>query len=455
MKLPQIILGLVLATAVVACEESSSIGESILQDEVEIVIDSTFTVTGTSLLNTRVQSRTTRQMLGLIDAKGYGRLESDIVTQFMPSAHLDTAGVTVDDIDSIKLEMKIYNGNYTGDSIVPMGLKVYKLNKQLPSPIYSDFDPASYYSKSDLVASTVYTASALGQPDSVANLSYRLISVALPLQMGRDFFSRYKSNPETFNSPEAFAQWFPGFYIANTYGSGRVMDFTSTNMRMYYHKNTKYNDRDTTYYYDMSYFSVTPEVVSNNNIRFDMSNELKARAQNGETLIVAPTGMDVEITFPGKEIAEKYRADKNSVSVINSLTFEIPAEAIANDYGIDPPTRLLMVLSSEKEDFFRDSKINDNKTSFLATYDKTSGKYSFSGMRNYILSLLEKSQIEDKDVKFTITPVNVTTETSGNYYQSSEYVTGIDPYVNKPAMVKLLLDKAKIKFTYSRQSIKF
>lgn len=41
----------------------------------------------------------------------------------------------------MKFVMQMTNGCYTGDSVIPMGLKVYPLTKALPSPIYSNFDP--------------------------------------------------------------------------------------------------------------------------------------------------------------------------------------------------------------------------------------------------------------------------------------------------------------------------
>ena len=76
-------------------------------------------------------------------------------------------------------------------------------------------------------------------------------------------------------------------------------------------------------------------------------------------------------------------------------------------------------------------------------------------MRSYIIEMLSKDNITADDYTFTITPVNVVTETSqsGYYSQGQVYVTGINPYVSGPAMCRLRLNKAKIKFTYSKQSL--
>lgn len=88
-----------------ACDENnqSTIGSSLVTSPVKIVVDSTFTLTGQSIRNQDIQSRTVRQLLGIIDAKEYGQFSSEIVTQFMSAMTFDTTGVKREYIDSIKL----------------------------------------------------------------------------------------------------------------------------------------------------------------------------------------------------------------------------------------------------------------------------------------------------------------------------------------------------------------
>ena len=90
----------------------------------------------------------------------------------------------------------------------------------------------------------------------------------------------------------------------------------------------------------------------------------------------------------------------------------------------------------------------------MATYNSARKSYIFSEMRQYILDMLAKSAVTSDDWTFIITPVNVETETTSSSYYSSgtTYITNVSPYVTKPAMVKLNLEKAKIKLTYSKQS---
>ena len=82
------------AAVLTSCEDTPNVGASLVQDESEVVIATEFAVTGKSVDNPRVQSRTVTQVLGQIDAKGYGRFASDFMTQFMPSAKIDTQKLT-------------------------------------------------------------------------------------------------------------------------------------------------------------------------------------------------------------------------------------------------------------------------------------------------------------------------------------------------------------------------
>lgn len=382
---------LLFAISFAACDDGdSTIGGSLVNDNSEVVIDTAFTLTGSSYREVAVQSRTTTQLLGNVDAKGFGRISSDFVTQFLPSAQLDTVGVSVNDIDSVKMLMFFHAGAFTGDSLVPMGFKVYPLKRQLKSPIYSNFDPADYYDESDCWTPRmqIYTGNALYN-DSVSNLGYRTISVKLPVEFGRRFYNEYVNNPETFATPQAFANFFPGLYVKNLFGSGRITNIHETRINFYYKKHAKVIknevERDTIYKVSSAYMSVTPEVITDNVIRYTVSDDLNKLVADGQTLLVAPTGYNIRMTFPTREIIESYRSKGGDMSVINSLTLSIPVEEVKNQYSIKPPTYVLMVLESERESFFANNKINDDKTSFLSTYDNINHCYNVTGMRQYII----------------------------------------------------------------------
>lgn len=460
MKLKSILASAFIAVvALASCDDNDSpIGSSIVEDRITINVDSNFVIDGHSVQNSAVQSRTLLQLLGRIDAAGFGSLSSDVVTQFMPSSSLDTAGVTVNSIDSLKLMMAVYHGNFVGDSITPMGIEIYRLNRKLPSPIYSDFDPTGYYDPSQKLATAIYNASTLGESDSLKNANYHTLSVKLPKELAQEFFTAYKTNPSNFASPSAFINnVFKGLYIRNSYGSGRLTLVSSTLMRAYYRRTIKKEDGTDSIQSAMAnYFAVTPEIITNNNIGLNLAPTVTSMINNGERIIVSPTGYDVEITLPVKDIIASYRANKGNESAINTLTLSIPADSVPNEFGFGPAPNMLMVLKSKKAEFFQNNSLPDNTTSFTAAYDSTNRRYYFGGLRSFLLTILNKEDITPDDYTFTLTPVHITTETSGDYYYgTSETITSVTPYISAPSMTKISLDKAKIKFTYSNQTINY
>lgn len=461
-----IAIGLVLTS----CEETSLVGGSLIENNIEIVVDSSYIVTGRSVDNPEVRSRTITQLLGSVDVDGFGTLSSDVVTQFISSETIDTAGVTVNDIDSIKLVLGMPHGSFVGDSLVPMGIEVYPLIKQLESPIYSSFDPEGYYDPSDCWGSTIYAATVnnLTNPNEIDD-TYRMINVDLPIEFGRALFQKYIDSPETFQSPREFAKWFPGLYIKNSFGNGRIVSIISSTIRLFYHDVEKVSgtDRDTVINRVGNYMAVSPEVLTNNNIRYDMSSQLRTRVAEGEAILAAPVGYDVEFRFPAREVLETFRNAGTPMAVMNSLSFEIPAKLISNVYGMTPPPYILMVKKSKKDEFFDKAKLPDNIDSFYATYNSATGTYEFSSMLSYISDLAGKDEITDEDVDFVFTPVSATftesssTASSSYYYyyyygytQSASYtVSSIIPYVMTPVMCSLDFENAKVKFTYSKQKI--
>lgn len=461
--------GLVAAMAVASCDETTSTaGSSLVQDQVEIIIDSTFTVSGKAVINDLVQSRTVLQLLGRIDAEGYGSLSSDIVCQYMPSNYVDTIGVKPDYIDSVKLVLTMFKDGFAGDSVVPMGVSVYPLTRQLTSPIYSNFNPDGYYDASRLLGSTTYSGLIDGADGVAADNSgniYKDIYVTLPREFGVQLYNQFKTDEATFSTPQTFAKWFPGLYIANSFGSGRVTRIVSNMINVYFRSiqpipNTD-PQRDTVLYGTGTYLAVTPEIITNNNIAYKMSERLKQRASSGEAILVGPTGYDVEFNFPARDIISRYKAQSNELSVINSLSLSIPIEEIENDYGLTPPPYVLLVKKKDKEKFFSGTQINDDISSFYAAYNSTTKSYTFSAMRDYLIDVMSHENVTAEDEEFVICPalvsffVNNTNSYYSYYYgqTTSSTVSSITPYVTEPVMGKLNFAKAKINFTFTKQTI--
>lgn len=441
-----------------SCEDTTqNIGSDLVQVESDVVIAEDFKLEAQSVNNDRVQSRTITQLIGTIDAEDYGRFTADFVTQFMPANRIDTLLRSSADIDSVKLLMMYPKGAFVGDSVIPMGLEVYRLKKQLNAPIFSDFNPEDYYDSSAPLGSKIYGASNFSFGDSVSSqASYNAIYVDMPVDLGRELFDLYQTKPDVFLSPTAFAEYFPGIYVRNSYGHGRVTRIGATGLGIYYHYSTvNAAGRDTILDTSGVFFQATPEIISNNNISYSMSPDLQKRFAEGQKLVVAPAGLDVEIKFPLKEIIKYYHENKGMLSVINSLTMSIPVEKISNTYGINIPSQLLLIKKSERQKFFEKSQITDNMTSFYSTFSTSTGSYNFNSLRNYLIDALNREdELTEDDFTFILTPVVVETESTSSYYQTTEVIKSIVPYIEAPVMVRLLTENAKIKLTFSNQNQK-
>lgn len=472
-KFLPVVLVFALGIGISSCgDENSMIGSSIVDTDLEIVVDSSFQkmVTAKSIPNDSVVGRTITQLIGRISIPGYGKLETDFLTQFMSASTFDTVGV--DRLDSLVLYLSYNTESFTGDSLAPMQLSVYPLEKQLKSPVYSSIDPAEYYSaQSAPIALKSYNASFLGLPDSLVELGYKTIRVKLPDAMAEQLFEKYKTDPLVFSSPSRFTQYFPGFYVKTSYGSGCVVNVQNSVMNLHYTKTTVINDKDSTYASTQTLMAVTPEISTGNHIRLEIDPTLQSNIDAGRVYLQAPAGLNVLLHFPTREIVRSFEESVGAggstiQGLINSLILEVPLKELPkSNYKLEPPQFLLFVRKSELQSFFEKKELADNVRSFYAEYNSDTRKYSFTGLRTFLNDVIEKKrqgiEITDADEEIVLVPVSVYSETvssgSSYYYYSyneQEVVTDIVPYISAPALAEIDMDHIRLQLTYSRQKTK-
>lgn len=457
---------IMIATIFSSCQDDiSDIGNSLTRDEVVITIDSVgFRLSGKSVAAPVIDARSTTNMIGEIDVPEYGRLKCSFVARLLSATNMNVPdSIPVDSVCGFQMKLTVPRSSVTGDSLAPQKLQVYELTKQLPDSITNAFDPTGYYTPESLLGTKSYTASAAGITDTKwVNASQIKIPVDLSKDKGVEIFKRYRENPETFSWPATFAKYFPGVYVDNNFGRGCVMSISQANFNILYKvgvKETSYNKEDSTYHTvivtridTVTVFATAPEVLSSNNISLRPSSMVTDAVDRGEVIIQSPAGYNATVRFPAQEIIDKYREQSGNLSVINNLSLSIPAVAPDNDFGIGVPPSLLMVKTSEMKEFFEKNKIPDDKTSFWANYSDKTKSYAFSSMRDYIVELIEQgNEVDPEDMEFTLVPVLITTETDGS--GSGSYVTACTPYQVRPAFARLDMEKAEIRFTFSRQQI--
>ena len=455
------------ALALGACtDDAGDIGGSLTRGEVSIEIDSTFQISGKAVADPVFDSKGRTLLLGSLDVPEYGKLDCSFVSQLMPSSDIEIPDtVPAEQITGLTMRMMMLNGDFTGDSLAPQQVTLYRLTRQLPSDITSDYDPEGGYDPTPL-SQKAYTASALGLNDSVFNRSYRVIDLKLPLSSAKDVYTAYRTNPEAFQWPAELAKRFPGIYARNSYGKGLVVNIANTEFLLKYNiksKRSKYENGEVTFVDTLipdstTIFTISPEVLSSNNMKFTPAAALKARAEAGEPIILGPGGYNVEFRFPAQEIINRYSNSIKNLSVVNSLTCNIPIKDISNDYGIRPPRYMLMIKSARMKEFFANNEVPEgyvgeetDTDAFWAEYDADTQSYDFTALRPYLLDLLEKGSVAAEDEAFTLVPVSITKEYWGSSYNVKTFVSACFPYYAGPCMGLINFDKAKIKFTFSRQ----
>lgn len=476
MKLTRITILLSILASIaclISCEdETPTIGSGIASSEVKISVDTFyFDLQATPVRLQEFDAKTGNLMIGNISVPSYGSLNCSFVTRLMcaPSLQIPDSLLLPERVDSCKLIMAAQKEDITGDSLAPQKLSVYMLSKQLPSDIDNNFDPEGYYDSSKPLGSLSYTVSNISAKDSVLfNNTYVQLDVDLPVELGQEIFEKYKNDPSIFRWPQTLAEKFiPGLYFKSTFGKGCIANINEIYLVVFYHSKevkTTINDKDTVTAltnvpYNAIPFSVSPEVLSSNNIRYIPSEEIdnvNAKAlSTGECILTTPGGYITSFNFPIQPILDTYKANNVNLSTVNDLLLYIPATPFNSESGLSVAQNVLLIKSSEYESFFNKNKIPDNKIAFTGSYDSEKSRYVFSSLRQYFVDLLKKDTITAEDVEFVLVPVEITTETNNNGYYgtSSTYVTKCSPYIIKPTMTLLKTGEAMLTFSFSSQII--
>ncbi|MDE5997027.1 MAG: DUF4270 domain-containing protein, partial [Muribaculaceae bacterium] len=483
-------IGIAVGGVFASCVDNvSTVGSDLATGEVQIALDS-LTWDGTeqyihrgdqkiqvacpqisysTIFDDAVDSRSTTNLIGRITVPEYGDLNCSYVSQLLSTTKLDIPdSIPIAQIDSMKLILRVPRGELTGDSLAPQQLRVYRLTKSLPKDINNKFDPSGYYDPENPLGSRSFTLSALGMSDSLYQ-KRRYVDIEIPLsrEMAVETVNAYRDEKtkSIFEWPQTFEQHFHGIYVEPSFGRGCIANIGATRFLIYYNyktvETTTTDDKTTTTLKTETgvagVFASSPIVLNSNNINYQPSDYLKNLAADNEAIITTPGGYRINLKFPAKELLDIYYRSQSKLAVVNNLSFSIPAEEIKNDYGLTLPPYLIMVKTTKLSEFLASNSLPDDNDSFYAEYDN--GSYTFSKMRNYILNLIQNG-VKEEDLDFTIIPANIEFEeeqTSSSYYSSlyyslygyntsssgKKYPTKCTPYITKPSMCKLHMDKAR------------
>ena len=475
-----------------ACDDTlSEIGSSTMPDNENLSVKSAaFEIPSSTFVADSIYVKTSNPLLGIINDQLFGTIESDYAAQFYVDPNF-TFNVTEDDsvvydmknpLDSMinnRLDSAILSISYEsfiGDSLAPMGVTAYEIQKTLPKDFYSNVDFQPYVTPLKKLGSAAYTGKDMSISDSLrATSSYvPYVDIRLNQEICQRFLNAVKNTPEVFKNEEAFQKLFKGVYLKTTLGNGTMLKVSATSIYFFYrtYHNRKANGepligsdgKDSSYVVSrMKYIAVTQDVLQLNHVSNPVGGGNAALLHNdSSTYITSPGGYLTQIKLPIGSIMKSLETTQNiSANYLNCASLNIEAYAPTSAYGTTPPPYLLMVEKSKMNEFFEKNKLPDSKSSYMAAYssDSTNTPYSygykFANINQLILYYADQIKANNGSINETDTitmalvPINAT-------YSSSTYVSAISRVSNyfSPGGVALKSGKNTQKsiITYTQKS---
>lgn len=411
----------------IACDDNlNSIGFDIQppSDSISVANDTVDINARTISMRDSVYARTINGTLGMYEDPIFGTIKSDYLCQFYfpDSANIHTNKV---EVDSVRFLVDYLS--FTGDSLAPLGLSVYRVTKPLTDYFYTNVDPKEYCNMEETLAQEAFTVSGSQIISTSGSLKQRRISAKLDNSLGVDFFKAYSSgkieNSGTFN------KYFPGTYVTTNFGSGCLLGDVLTYIRIHYkytdikgnHNGTQDTIRSTTFT-----LAVTTEVIQLNHIKNGNPTSLFTEG-TGETYLKTPAGVYTELEFPVKEISNNM-TKKNLNNVLSAqLTLKGYTEKETDEaFDLSRPTSILLIDKDSIHNFFTKRQQPDNITSYCISRNTSYNTYDFTNLSSLV------NHYKDKNIdiaKFAVIPVGVeTNSTTGaitkvyNYMQPSSAI---------------------------------
>ncbi len=436
-----------------------------MNDKIRIVTD-TLQCGVASAYRDSIYVRTGYPLLGNITDPEYGSIKAGYLAQFYASTKLglndmegdsvifnilrtsapkelgyDTQNIFQSRFDSLinndidSLTLRIYYTTYYGDSLSPMQLSVYALNKDArlerepEKAFYSNYDFTKYYNTENLLGKKAYTAAnrSLSEADrKEAGTSY--IEIRLDDEFKRNFYSKaieaaiardekghaaYPECKDIFSSIESMRENFlSGVSIQPTFGDGSIIKVYNTAIWFYYRSLHRYNKdgtilRNATDTADSTYvtshqqvMAVTPDVVQMASLGLKDIKKDERLKDKESAYITSPQGYYATIDLPiGHAIRHMMDNEdrQDSAYFLGGANFQLmcqkPQGALLSS---TPVSNVMMVEEKHMNQFFEESKIPEAKSSAIGTYvaDSINNQiyyYTFGNLSTLVLGLASNS----------------------------------------------------------------
>ena len=422
-----IILLSIVALLLYSCDDSlKNLGFTIQpeSDRITVGTDSLFlqakTVSVESLLPDGMYSKTKRPILGEYKDSLFGTIKSDFVGEFYYAKGKNFPENAI--IDSVKVA--VFYNSWRGDSVAPIGLVVYEVNKNLPAASnYTSFDPTEYVDINSPIGRTVFTPANVEVPKAERQDReyYHRGMVDLPVSLGERIFQLEDKKVDT----DTFKEYFKGLYITTDFGSGAILTVDHTYLYIHFHyldikgSSTKQDTIRT----GNTIFNTTPEVIQINQIQNKNDKLLEENADYA--FIKSPAGVFTEVTFPFTQ-----KADKLNNQALNLAKFTVsalPNVDTDQKFKLRPSPYLLLVNKDDMKEFFEKRKVPDNITSYYAQLDETTFTYNFGNLSAMVNHYKELNEGKVKDLTYLLVPIDVAISSVNNQPQITAVYNQMTP----------------------------
>lgn len=462
--------------AFTACDDTTdSIGTSLAENNDGVSIQTaTFDVFSRSIAADSVLSRNATGYLGKVrDPETGAYITGDFMTQFnsienykFPDldslATYDADGNMVfgsnGTIQADSCELRLFMGEHYGDPLQTMKLTAYEMSRSMNEDqlYYSNFDPmANGYIRTDgIQKDKVYNLTDYNVAKSIRDTSSYTPYITVKLNdgytdkdgkpynnYGAYVLQKYYDNPANFKNAYAFRNnVVPGFFFKLKSGLGNMASITASQLNVYYKYRSKmpYTDMTSgkpikaykdTVYNAVTVFWGTEEVLQTTTITNDKQTIDQLVADESCTYLKTPAGIFTELTLPVNEIVKGHESD---TIVSAKIVMQRLNNNVNTKYAFDVPQNVLMVPKDSLYSFFENGKLNNNKTSYLASWGystsetrpSTANSYTFNNISGMITAMHHAPKKTPDWNKVVLVPVSLTiTSTTSASSTTSTKVT--------------------------------
>ena len=374
-------------------------------DRISVGTDSLFVVARTisvdSLLPDGMFSKTKRPILGQYKDPLFGETKADFVGEFYyPEGGTFPKNTTIDSVQAA-----VFYNTWKGDSLSPVRLSVYEVNKSLPTGShFTKFDPTQYVDITSPIGRGNFTAANIEVPKAERESQgyYHRAMVDLPKSLGERILNL--SNEKVLDT-DALKEYFKGLYFTTDFGKGTMVtvDHTYLYIRFTYLDEKGSSTQQDTIRKGNMILNTTPEVIQINQVKNKNDKLLEENAEYA--YIKSPSGVYTAVEFPFTEKADTL--DNRALNLAKFRVSALPDEDTNLKFKLSPSPYLLLVNTEELKEFFEQRKLPDNITSFYAQLDRTTYTYDFGNLAPMINHYKKGNGGKVKDLKYVLVPIDL------------------------------------------------